>query len=100
MNSQIEQLKRTIASDEQSARALEIEALTERLEDLSLDVKQVDLSDLPPHLDPVIRSYWGAMILARQAIALAERNRPMSGAPLQPTERSLPKLTAVIVPTT
>ena len=100
MNSQIEQLKRTIATDEQTAGALEIEALTERLEDLSQDVSQVDLADLPPHLDPVIRSYWGAMILARQAIALAERNRLMAGAPPHPTERSLPKLTAVIVPTT
>ena len=100
MNSQIEQLKRTIASDEQSARVLEIEALTERLEDLSQDVNKVDLSDPPPHLEPVIRSYWGAMILARQAIELANRNHLMSGAPLHPTERSLPKLTAVIVPTT
>lgn len=100
MTSPIEQLKRDIATDDDAARMLEIEALTERLEDLTLDFNQVDLSEPLPHLDTVIRSYWGAMILARQAIALADRNRLASGAPPHPTKRALPQLTAVIVPTT
>ena len=100
MNSPIEQLKRDIATDGQATRVLEIEALQEQLEDLTLDLTQADLGELPPRLHAVVRSYWGAMILARRAIALADRNRLMSDVPPHPTDRSLPTLTAVIVPTT
>ena len=100
MNSPIEQLKRDIAADENSARMLEVEALRVRLEDLSTGLNLAPQGELYPDLDAVIRSYWGAMILARQAIELADRNRLAHGTPPRSAAQAAPEKRRITAPTT
>lgn len=77
MNAQIEQLKQAIAADATTAGKLEIEDLAARLQDLTGVVNAVSQGDQDPEvvLETILRSYWGAMILARKAIEKAEDNR-------------------------
>lgn len=77
MNAQIEQLKKAIAADATSAGKLEIEDLAARLQDLTVVVNGVTRGDHDPEVvhETMMRSYWGAMILARKAIEKAEENR-------------------------
>lgn len=77
MNGQIEQLKRAIAADATTNGRLEVEDLAARLQDLAGVVNGVTQGDQEPEvvLETILRSCWGAMILARKAIEKAEDNR-------------------------
>ncbi len=80
MNKQIEKLKRDIAADSKSTAVFEIQELTSRLEDLSRNVARAPIpdADTDAFIESTMRSYWGAMILARHAIEVAEQNRQMA----------------------
>ena len=92
MQEQIEKLKHDIASDFQSRNALEIEALTARLEDLShgLCSEMARNPDADKRLEATTRSYWSALILARNAIELAESNRLMTCVAARPAKPRVP----------
>lgn len=92
MQEQIEKLKHDIASDYQSRNALEIEELAARLEDLShgLCFEMARSPDTDKRLEATTRSYWSALILARNAIELAESNRRMTCATDQAANPRIP----------
>lgn len=85
MNKQIDKLKRDIAADSKSTAVFEIQELASRLEDLSRNVACAPIpnADTDAFIESTMRSYWGAMILARKAIEVADQNRQMANANIQ-----------------
>jgi len=72
MHKQIEKLKRDIAADNQSRAILEVQELAAQLDDLSRNLPYMTNPNVDP--DMAVRSYWRALILARNAIEKSENN--------------------------
>ena len=94
VNVQIEKLKRDIAADAKSAAILEIEELASRLEDLSRHVNctRKPNADVDAFFESTMRSYWGAMILARKAIDKADQYRQMANAQIRHSDQVTSRL--------
>ena len=96
MNKQIEKLKCAIAADSKSTAILEIQELAFRLEDLSrnIDCAPRPNAEAEAFLESTMRSYWGAMILARKAIEIADQNRQMANANIRHADQVAERLHA------
>lgn len=100
MNKQIEKLKSDIAADSNSTAILEIQELAHRLEDLSRNIDCVPNveadadADADAFMESTVRSYWGAMILARKAIEIADQNRQMANANIRYADQVAERLHA------